>query len=176
MFKAIQNFFAPYVQSRFDTQLKLLEERLEPLEKLMVVTAGNSDLGSIVLYAATDRRVIRFAKSWQGEDLKYVPYNSVHFVDENRNFRAYVITVAFGNGGIMRISPSSHPLFARKTERFVAEMRARILTRKKKVAAPKVEVKQDVPDQIKKLGELKKAKLISEKEFETKKKELLGRL
>lgn len=176
MFKAVQEFFAPYVQSRFDTQLRLLEDRLEHGEKLVIATAGSSELGSLVIYAATDKRVVRFAKSWQGEDLKYIPYDSVHFVDENRSFRAWNITVAFGNGGVMTLSPSGSLLFLRRTEKFVAEMRSRILVRKKKAATKKTGEKLDIPDQIRKLGELKKAKLLSEKEFETKKKDLLSRL
>ena len=176
MFKAVQEFLAPYIQSRFDTQLALLEARLEHNEKLVVATAGSSELGSIVVYAATDRRLIRFAKNWQGEDLKYIPYDSIYFIDENRNFRAWTITIAFGTGGVMSISPSGHAVFLRRTEKFVAEMRSRILGRKKKPAMKKPSEKLDIPDQIRKLGELKKAKLISEKEFEVKKKDLLSRI
>jgi len=43
-------------------------------------------------------------------------------------------------------------------------------------AAPKAETKQDIMNMLKDLGGLKEAGILTQKEFDTKKKELLSRL
>ncbi|HEX9774469.1 MAG TPA: PH domain-containing protein [Actinomycetota bacterium] len=119
---------------------------------------------------ATDRRVVFYAKKLGGYDLESFPYQNVSSVEMSKGMTGHRVRFfASGNDVSMKYINDLPRL-----QRFVEHVRARM----NEPSAPAASGEQgsDIMDQLKKLGELRDAGVLTPEEFEAKKADLLKRL
>ena len=138
---------------------------------------------------ATDRRVVFFAKTLTGHDLESYPYMNISSFEQGKNMMGHNITLyASGNRVHMKWIHSS-----KDWARFIATIKS-AMNAKHRVAQPApppppilpaappvpspppVPAAPDVINQLKRLGELRDAGVLTADEFDAKKAELLARL
>lgn len=118
---------------------------------------------------ATNKRIIFYAKKLTGFDLEVFPYSNVSSIEMSKGIMGHKITFfASGNKATVKWIQD------KDVQKFVSEVKNRIGKKEEVKAVPEVAV--DIPTQIKKLAELKDQGILTEEEFETKKKELLAKL
>jgi len=155
---------------------KKAKEYLEPGEEIITgirgeyetkILGGDSLRSGILL--ATNKRIIFYAKKLTGYDLEVFPYSTISSIEMGKGIMGYKITF-FASGNKATLKWIKEGDF----QKFVSEVKNKI-GKKEEIKVPS-EVVVDIPAQIKKLSELKDQGILSEEEFETKKKELLAKL
>lgn len=117
---------------------------------------------------ATDRRLVFFAKKLTGYDLESFPYENISSIECGKNMMGgKVAFFASGNKVEMKWINSGD------LQRFVAYVQSR-MGRPGSAARPSGE--DDPVAQIRKLGELRDAGLLSDDEFAAKKAQILDRM
>lgn len=123
---------------------------------------------------ATDRRLLFFGKKMAGYDLESFPYGNISSLEQGKNMMGGTLRFfASGNTVSMKwIDVNKHNL-----GKFMTLVQSR-MNQANSDAAPRqtVESGPDVMNQLKKLGELRDAGIVTDDEFEAKKRDLLGRL
>lgn len=123
---------------------------------------------------ATDRRLLFFGKKMTGYDLESFPYGNISSLEQGKNMLGGTLRFfASGNTVSMKwIDVSKHNL-----GNFMTLVQSHMNRAKSNTAPPHdAGSEPDVMDQLKKLGELRDAGIVSDDEFEAKKRELLSRL
>jgi len=134
---------------------------------------GNDTVRSGVLLA-TDRRVVFYAKKLAGYDLESFPYRNISSFEQAKNMMGHSITFfASGNRVHVKWIPTTTDFAA-----FTALVREAMNAAPggPLPPAPAAAVQPDVMGQLKQLGELRDAGVLTPDEFDRKKAELLDRL
>lgn len=157
------------------------QEHFEPGEKVLAAVDGTYETTFMGkdgftrtgVLVATDRRVVFYAKKVGGYDLETFPYRSISSVEVSKGMTGNRISFfATGNKVAMKYVSDATALAAVVQEIKTRQHGPEAATTPS--APPPGE--PDVIDQIRRLGELRDAGVLSSEEFEAKKAELLGRL
>ena len=167
------------------------QQHMEPGEQIVAAVPGTyetkimgSDSVRSGLLIATDRRVAFFAKKLTGHDLESFPYTSISSIDQGKNMMGHKVTFyASGNkvevkwikdmGKLQRfMNFAKTHIHARSTVQPAFQPPPMVVSPAPAtpIAAP------DVMAQIRSLGELRDAGVVTEEEFAAKKAELLSRI
>ncbi|MGY1632234.1 PH domain-containing protein [Geodermatophilus sp. SYSU D01186] len=167
--------------AKLDKLIEQAREHLEPGEVIKGAVQGTYEtkiMGSETvrtgILVATDRRVVFYAKKFTGYDLESFPYGNISSFEQGKNMMGHNITFyASGNRVHVKWIPTDENL-VRLTEEVKAAMNAKHVMGQ---PAPQVAAPQpDIMGQLKQLGELRDAGILTQEEFDTKKAELLARL
>lgn len=119
---------------------------------------------------ATDRRVVFYAKKLGGYELESFPYGNISSFEQGKNMMGHNVTFfASGNKVHMKWIKTDKDL-ATLTETVKAAMNGSKPTAAPATTAP------DPMDQLRKLGELRDAGVLTPEEFDAKKADLLARM
>ncbi len=163
--------------------LEHLQPHLEVGERVEAYVEGSyetkimgSDSVRKGILAATDRRMVFFAKKVGGYDLESFPYGNISSLEQGKNMMGGLLKFfASGNTVSMKwIDVRKHNL-----GEFMTLVQAKMnSSRPTTPTAPQPTglASHDIPGQIAKLAELRDAGILSEEEFADKKAELLRRL
>lgn len=166
------------------------KEHLEPGEKIITGVKGayetkrfGQDSVRNGVFLATDKRIIFFAKKLTGYDMEVFPYSTISSIEMGKGIMGHKITFfASGNKAAMKWIKEGN------IQEFINEVKGRIGVKEDGGGAPiptvveggggaPIPTSEDgIPTQIKKLAELKDQGILSEEEFEAKKKELLEKM
>ena len=128
------------------------------------------------ILAATDRRMLFYAKKFTGYDLESFPYGNISSIEQGKNFMGGTLKFfASGNTASMKW------IDVRKSNlgEFLTIVQRHVNTSRSPAGAnntPDSGVHVDIADQIRKLSDLKAEGILSEEEFLAKKTDLLKRL
>lgn len=155
---------------------KKVYEHLEPDEEIIVAIKGayetkimGRESARRGIFLATNKRIVFYAKKVVGYDLEVFPYSTISSIEMSKGIMGHKITFfAAGN------KATGKWISDKDIQKFVSEVKNRIGKKEEKKAA--TEIATDIPTQIKKLSELKDQGILSEEEFEEKKKELLSKI
>ena len=152
-------------------QLRPHLEENEKVEQAVLGTYESKLMGKDTvrpgILAASDQRLIFFAKKVMGYELEVFPYSTISSIEMGKNFMGYYLRF-FASGNHVSIK------WIRDEElsQFVSLVKNKMGSKPSSSPSPK-HAETDVYDQLKKLAELKEAGIISSEEFEAKKKQLL---
>lgn len=176
---------------------KLLDrakDHMEPGEQIIAAVLGayearimGSDSVRNGVLIATDRRVVFYAKKMTGYDLESYPYASISSIDQGKNVMGHKVTF-YASGNKIEVKWIKD---MEKLARFMNTAKANLHARTTMphnppppptvpaTPAPPPPVSGSSPDvmtQLKSLGELRDAGVLTEEEFAAKKAELLKRV
>lgn len=121
------------------------------------------------VFLATNKRLVFYAKKLTGYDLEVFPYSTISSIEMGKNLMGHKVKFfASGNKASMKWIKEGD------VQKFIEEVKGRI--GKKEAVQGVMPTSDDIPAQIKKLADLKEQGILSEREFETKKKELLAKM
>ena len=120
------------------------------------------------ILAASNHRLMFYAKKMTGYELEVFPYSTISSIEMGKNIMGYYLRF-FASGNQVSIK------WIRDEElsEFVSFVKKRLGSQGKSHSDSQPAKADDPLDQIKKLAELKAAGIITEKEFNDKKKKLL---
>lgn len=158
---------------------KLTQEakgHLEPGEEIVAVVLGTYEaklMGNNTLrtgiFIATNKRVVFYAKRMFGYDLEVFPYSNISSIEMSKGFTGHTISLfASGNKVHMKWITTG------EIQKFVDYIKGNI--GKKQASEAQGASQSNIPEQIKQLAELKEEGILTEEEFQSKKKELLAKL
>jgi hypothetical protein len=164
--------------SKLDKLVDSAYEHLEPQERIKAAVLGSYEttrLGTETLrngiLIATDRRVVFYSKRLTGYELESFPYSNISSFDQGKNFMGHTITFyASGNKVNVKWIANQIDALVLLTETVKKGMNSRVST------SNSLANSDDIMEKLKKLGELRAAGVLTETEFESKKRELLSRL
>ncbi len=126
-------------------------------------------------FIATDRRLVFFAKKLGGYDFESFPYENISSFEEGKSMLGHTMSLfASGNKVSMKYIKSGEDF-----RTFVGVVRNSMGKRQALLPTAPDSVGSKTPDvmsQLKQLGELRDAGVLTEEEFQAKKTDLLGRL
>ncbi len=180
------------------SEQKLLDrarQHLEPGEHIVAAVPGTyetkimgSDSVRSGILIATDRRVLFYAKKLSGYDLESYPYASVSSIDQGKNMMGHKVSF-YASGNKIEVKWIKD---VKALERFMNAAKANIHARtttplQQPLVAPPLRIDQpplpppssnsdNVMAQLRSLGELRDAGILTEEEFSAKKADLLKRL
>jgi hypothetical protein len=162
---------------------KLVEQakaHLEPGEPLVAAVRGSYEvklMGSDTVRAgvliATDRRVVFYAKKLGGYDLESFPFGNISSFEQGKSMMGHNITF-YASGNKVHVKwINTSPELGEFTARVKEAMNSKHI-----VASPSTTSTQsvDIMGQLRQLGELRDAGVLTAEEFDTKKAELLARV
>ena len=156
------------------------KEHLNTDEIVVAVVLGAYEtdlLGSDTLrngiFIATEDRIVFYAKRMAGFDMESYSYSNISSLEISKSMMGYQISF-FSTGNKVSMKWINE-INAREKDiaGFVEYVRNRI---EEIPSSESIQQEQDIPDQIKKLAELKDQGILTEEEFGSKKQELLKRL
>jgi uncharacterized OB-fold protein len=167
--------------AKIDKLTEQARAHFEPGEEIRAAVQGTYETkimgsdsvrtGSLI---ATDRRLLFYAKKLGGYELESYPYGNISSFEQGKNMMGHNITFfASGNKVHMKWMKTDREL-ARFTEVVRAAMRGS--ESPGSAVTDPAPTQPDVMDQLRKLGELHAAGVLTEDEFAAKKAELLRRL
>ncbi|MDA3032127.1 MAG: PH domain-containing protein [Actinomycetota bacterium] len=168
------------------SERKLLEgaeQHMEPGEQIVSNVPGTyetkimgTDSVRSGLLIATDRRVVFYAKKLTGYDIESFPYTSISSIDQGKNMMGHKVTF-YASGNKVDVKWITD---LEKLQRFMDSAKSHIHARTAAKPAlqppPTPTEAPDVMAQIRSLGELRDAGVLTDQEFAAKKAELLGRI
>lgn len=155
--------------------LEHLDEGETPVE--VVIGAYESEmLGTdtvkVGIFIATETRLVFYSKKMFGFVLESFPYGNISSFEMGKGLMGYSISF-FGSGN--KVSMKWLENADGEFDRFVAFVRGK-LGKSDSSDSDGVAVEEGILEQIRKMGELRSDGLLTDEEFESKKKELLARL
>lgn len=167
--------------AKLNKLIRQSREHLEADEDVVAAVQGayetkilGSDNVRAGAFIATDRRLVFFAKKLIGFELEVFPYGKISSIEMSKGLMGHKITVfASGNTATMKWIQKG------EVDKFVSYIRERISSQgQPTTATPHAPQPQpaDPVDQIRKLAELKEQGILTEEEFERKKRELLDQM
>jgi hypothetical protein len=166
----------------YQANLEALKSHLDQGEDVLVSCYGAYDtksLGSKTVkngvLVATSKRVIQFGKRLSGFNLETFPLEKITAIEVSKGFMGKRIVIKMsGNESEMKWISQGDP------DRLVALVREKMSSTSAplQIGSPATTSQggSDIPDQIKKLSELRDSGILSEAEFTAKKQELLSRM
>jgi hypothetical protein len=166
----------------YQSNLEALSSHLDEGENVLVSCYGAYDtksLGSKTVkngvLVATAKRVIQFGKRLSGFNLETFPLQRITAIEVSKGFMGKRIVIKMsGNESEMKWITQGDPdgLVALVREK----MAASYVSPDVDAAQSPVSANADIPDQIRKLSELRDSGILSEAEFTSKKEDLLSRM
>lgn len=160
---------------KLDRLKEKAKEHLDPDEEVIQGIMGSYEMKRMGhdsvrtgVFLATNKRLVFYAKKLTGYDLEVFPYSTISSIEMGKSLMGHKVKFfASGNQASMKwIKEGDVP-------KFIEEVKGRIGKKEEIKTAP---ASDDIPAQIKKLADLKDQGILSEREFETKKKELLAKM
>ncbi len=160
--------------AKIDRLISKAQEHLDPNEKIISVLMGayeaeifGSNSVRNGIFIATNQRLVFYAKKLTGYDLEDFPFSNISSIESGKNLMGHTISFyASGNKVKMKwISVGEVP-------KFMDYVRSNIGKQPSNV----IQQNESIPDQIEKLSKLKDQEILTEEEFQIKKRELLARL
>lgn len=158
---------------------KLTQEataHLEQGEEIVAVVLGayetklmGNDTVRNGIFLATNKRVLFYAKKMFGYDLEVFPYSNISSIEMSKGLMGHTITL-FASGNKVHMKWISQG----DIQKFVNYIKENL--GKKHVSEQHSTTQLDIPEQIKKLAELKEQGILTEEEFLSKKTALLAKL
>ncbi len=166
--------------AKLDKLTEKAKAHLEPGEEILAAVQGTYETkimgsdsvrtGSLI---ATDRRLVFYAKKLGGYELESFPYGNISSFEQGKNMMGHNVTFfASGNKVHMKWIKTDKEL-ALFTETVKAAMNG---ARSSGAPTPIATNQPDIMEQLKKLGELRDAGVLTPDEFDAKKMELLARM
>lgn len=149
-------------------EIKKLEGHLWEGERVSAMTTGAYGKGT-GLVVMTDRRLLFLQDGMMSKSTEDFPYSKISSVSWNSGLAMGTIVV-FASGNKAEIKNVQKD----DGKSIVDALRARLAD--SPVAAPPAVAQPDVMEQLKKLGDLRDAGILSDEEFTAKKADLLNRL
>jgi hypothetical protein len=170
--------------AKLDKLVEQAREHLEPGEEMVAAIKGTYEtkrMGKDSVrsgsFLATDRRLVFYGKKLGGYDLESFPYSHISSFEMSKGMMGHKMSFfASGNHVQMKWIDKAG------VEEFTTAVRARMGKDGHQAASgsPTVEAAQpaapDIPDQLRKLGELRDAGILTQEEFDAKKTDLLSRM
>lgn len=162
---------------------KLLDqakEHLEPGERVEAAIhgayetkmMGNATVRQGIL-AATDRRLVFYAKKLGGYDLEHFPYENISSFEQGKNMMGQYNIRFFASGNEVAMKWVTKEGF----QAFADLVRGRVGKKLDSSApVPAVPAQGDPIEQLRRLGELRDAGVVTPEEFEAKKAQLLAQI
>lgn len=142
-------------------------------EKLIAKVRGfTSERGNPCILALTDTRLIRVRKKAIGEEVISLPIGSITTIDETTSLGSHRMDFYFINGRIS-FYPSGRKEDVEDLQILKSQLRRILKPDDKQLDS---QGQPDIYEQIRKLAELHKDKIITDLEFKTKKTELLSKM
>lgn len=164
--------------ANLDKLIEKAKEHFEPNENVIAAVLGayetkimgqDSQRNGILI--ASNKRLLFYAKKLTGFDLEVFPYSTISSIEMSKRLMGHKITIyASGNKATVKWIQKGD------VQKFMEEAKARIGKKEVKEIIPESPLLQDIPEQIRKLAELRDQGILSETEFEIKKKELLAKM
>lgn len=153
-------------------EIKFLPQVLSENEEIKYMTSGFLD-GNTWLITCTNKRVIFLDKGMlYGLKQKEIPLNKINSIAQQRGLFLGKLEIWDGASKIMIENISKNTL-----KPFIDAVNIAKENLHKEVHSTIIETKnEDIPEQIKKLSQLKEAGILTEQEFSNKKSELLARI
>lgn len=161
---------------------KLIEQaqpHLQPGETVQAAIMGTYEakiLGSETLRTgimlATDRRIVFYAKKLGGYDLEAFPYGNISSFEQSKSMMGFQLSFHASGNQVKLKGVTDRDAFEKFTEVF----KNRIGGSMPSAEVPASSSADEVFDQLRKLGELRDAGIVTQEEFDAKKAELLARL
>jgi hypothetical protein len=166
----------------YQANLEALNSHLDAVESVLVSCYGVYDtksLGSKTVkngvMVATAKRVIQFGRRLSGFNLETFPLQKITAIEVSKGFMGKRIVIRMsGNESEVKWITQGDPdgLVALVREK----MAASFASPDADTAPSPVSASVDIPDQLRKLSELRDSRSISEDEFASKKQDLLSRM
>jgi hypothetical protein len=164
--------------AKLDKLLDQAREHMDEGEEVLAAVKGSyevkrmgSDSARAGILAATDHRLIFYAKKMGGYDFEVFPYDHISSIESGKGMMGHHVKF-FASGNEVKLKwidkKSDVPAFVETVRN---QMKA-----SKTSHAPANGGSTDVADQIRKLGALRDDGLLTDEEFETKRAELLARM
>ena len=120
------------------------------------------------ILVATNNRVVFYAKKMLGYDMEVFPYSNISSIEMSKGMMGHKVSFfTSGNKVVMKWIKKG------EVDKLIGIVKSRI---GKKEFTPKADDKSSLYDDIERLGELKDKGILTEEEFEAKKKELLSKI
>ena len=170
--------------AKIDKLVRLATSHLELAETILGAVQGSYEttiLGSKTTRAgvliATDRRVVFYAKKLTGFEMESFPYRNISSFEQGKNLMGHTITFyAAGNRVDMKwiLEGADLSVLTHHVKAAMTDASAPVAT----TASPRPAASspEAVLAQLKQLGELRDAGVVTHAEFESKKAEMLARL
>jgi Bacterial PH domain/Short C-terminal domain len=156
--------------AKLEKLVNLAKEHLEPGEQVVASVLGAYEtkiMGKDTLrngvFLATDRRILFYGKKMFGYELEVFPYANISSFEISKGMLGRSISF-FASGNKVKMKWINQG----EVDKFIEHVKENV--------GKKSEAKSSLSaaDEIKKLAELKEAGILTEEEFEAKKKQLLG--
>lgn len=164
--------------AKVDRLLKEAKAHFESGEKALVTVLGayeiklmGTDTVRNGILVATDLRLLFFAKKLGGFDLEVFPYQNISSIEMGKNLMGHRISL-FASGNKVEMKWINQG----EVKDFVDTVKRRISDAHTAPVPASTSGTVDPVDQLRRLGELHQAGVITQAEFEAKKKEILGRI
>lgn len=163
--------------ANYEKNLTALKEHLDSNETIKTSVfgsyegklMGNDTIRSGVL-AATDKRVVFFAKKLFGFEMESFLFKNISSVEKSKGLMGHAITInASGNDVKMKWIQKG------EIEKFTEFVNSNLGV-SSEASSVEAKVDNDIPSQIKKLSELLEQGILTEEEFSTKKQQLLDKM
>ena len=140
--------------------------KLKTGEEFIATVMGATDSLGVGVLIATNKRLVYFSRKIAGFEFEIMPYSNVSSIELSKGIRGHSIQViASGNTISMKW------IKVGQVSDLVEHVKA-MIGKNEELQLPS----SDVPDQIKKLAELKEQGILTEDEFQTKKQQLLSKM
>jgi Bacterial PH domain/Short C-terminal domain len=155
---------------KLEKLVKLAQEHLDQDEQIIASVLGayeskimGRDTVRNGVFLATDKRILFYGKKMMGYDLEVFPYENISSFEIGKGILGRSISF-FASGNKVKMKWINQG----EVDKFIEYVRENV--------GKKSETKSstNAADEIKKLAELKDAGILTEEEFEAKKKQLLG--
>lgn len=164
--------------AKIEKLIEQVQPHLQPGESVEAAVMGTYEvkiLGSETLRTgimlATNRRIVFYAKKLGGYDLEAFPYGNISSFEQSKSMMGYQLSFHASGNRVKLKGVSDRDAFEKFTE--LIKTRIGSTASAETSAATSAD---DVFDQLRKLGDLRDAGIVTTEEFEAKKAELLARL
>ncbi len=165
--------------AKLDKLLDQAKEHLDEGEEVLAVIKGTyetkkmgNDWTRAGILAATDHRLVFYAKKMGGYDFEVFPYKEISSIETGKGMAGHHVKFfASGNEVSLKWIDRNSDVPA-----FVGVVKDQMKADHPTSAAPAASDAPDVADQIRKLAQLRDEGLVTDEEFETKRTELLAKL
>lgn len=158
---------------------KVIEDNLREDEEVLMTFIGLKDYESMTkhdnnyAYAITNKRIMFGQKKLLGENFKSVVFDRINDISSSTGAMMGIVTIdTLGETFNVGVDKKTADNISKEAHRIIFDMRGGKLEDKKDVAEKKLEL--DPTTEIRKYKELLDDGIITEEEFDKKKKELLG--
>jgi Bacterial PH domain/Short C-terminal domain len=165
--------------AKLEKLLDQAKEHLDQGEEVLAVIKGTYETKKMGndwtrggILAATDHRLVFYAKKMGGYDFEVFPYKAISSIETGKGMTGHHVKFfASGNQVNLKMIDRNSDVPA-----FVTVVKDRMNAAHATPAAPAASDSPDVADQIRKLAQLRDEGLVTDEEFETKRAELLAKL